>query len=149
MFRGRVYPPGRDTSDRNSIYRVVISPNFFDVMGIPIVLGRAPTERDTAEAPKVVVINETAARRFFPNENPVGRHFGTSVETAGALEIVGDCTTRGTTASGIRRRRRCMPYMQAQPGNATFEVRTAGNPTAAMGAVRDAARRIDTQQPAR
>ncbi len=146
--QGRVYPPGRDTSDRNSIYRVVISPNFFDVMGIPIVLGRAPTERDTAEAPKVVVINETAARRFFPNENPVGRHFGTSVETAGALEIVGVLhDARYNSVRDPAPPTMYVPYMQAQPGNATFEVRTAGNPTAAMGAVRDAARRIDPNLP--
>src|SRR5262245_25495807 len=66
--QGRVYPPSRDQID-NGINRLVISLNFFEVMGIPMVLGRGFTERDNATGPKVVVINEAAARKYFPGEN--------------------------------------------------------------------------------
>ena len=54
-------PFSRSQDDQRNINRLIISPNFFDVMGICIVLGRALTDRDTDRSPKVAVINEAAA----------------------------------------------------------------------------------------
>ena len=85
--RGRVYAT-RETA-ATSINRLVVSPNFFDVMEIPILLGRGLTPRDNETAPKVAVINDAAAKKYFPNENPIGQRFGSSAETTGQLEIVG------------------------------------------------------------
>jgi predicted permease len=145
--QGRVYPIGRRDLD-NSINRLVISPSFFEVMGIPVVLGRGFTERDDAAAPKVVVINETAARKYFPNENPIGRRFGTNPETTGDYEIVGVLhdakydSVRDSTPPTMY-----VPYPQTRVGGAVFEVRTAGAPAGVMGAVREAARQIDPNLP--
>jgi putative ABC transport system permease protein len=50
----------------------LISPEYFQTMGIEMRAGRPFAAQDGAEAPKVVIINETIARRFFPNENPIG-----------------------------------------------------------------------------
>jgi putative ABC transport system permease protein len=50
----------------------LISPEYFLTMGIEMRAGRPFAAQDGAEAPKVVIINETIARRFFPNENPIG-----------------------------------------------------------------------------
>ena len=61
----------------------------FEVMGIPILMGRGFTDRDNETGTKVVVINETAARKYFLNESPIGQHFGSSIETTSQLEIVG------------------------------------------------------------
>jgi predicted permease len=59
-------------------------------MGIPVVLGREFTARDGADAPLVAVVNETFARYYFGDENPIGRRFGwRSLENPGAIEIVG------------------------------------------------------------
>jgi predicted permease len=146
--QGHVYPAGRSDALDNSINRLVISPNFFEVMGIPIVLGRGFSDRDDAAAPKVVVINETAARKYFPNENPIGRKFGTSVEINGQYEIVGllhdvkyDSVREATPPTMY------VPYPQTRVGGAVFEVRTAGAPAGVMGAVREAARQIDANLP--
>src|SRR2546430_12977560 len=54
----------------------VVSPSFFSTAGIPVLEGREFTDRDVLGAPKVVVINEAFAKRYFPGQNPVGRHFG-------------------------------------------------------------------------
>ncbi len=53
----------------------VVSTAYFDVMGQPLRRGRAFTERDTAEAPFVAVINEAMARRYWPNADPIGQRF--------------------------------------------------------------------------
>ncbi len=145
--QGRVYSGGRQ-GDNNDINRLVISPNFFEVMGIPVVMGRGFTDRDGATAPKVVVVNEAAVRKYFPNENPVGRHFGTSVETSGQLEIVG--VLHDVKYNSVREATpptMYVPYPQTRVGGAVFELRTAGAPASAMGAVREAARQIDPNLP--
>ena len=87
---GRSYPGGRSyLAERDDINRVVVAPSYFATMGIPLVTGRGFTERDTRKAPEVAIINEAAARKFFPNENPVGRRFGARPENSGPVEIVG------------------------------------------------------------
>ena len=145
--QGRAYDPSVRVRD-NDINRLVISPNFFDVMGIPVLTGRAFTDRDTATSPKVVVINEAAVRKYFPNENPVGRRFGSSIETAGDLEVVG--VLRDVKYDSVRDAApptMYVPYPQTRVGNAVFEVRTAGIPSSAVGAVREAVRQIDPNLP--
>jgi hypothetical protein len=75
FVHGRAYAP--DVRDRdNNINRLVVSPNFFDVMGIPVLAGRGFSERDSDTAPKVVMINQAAATNYFPNENPIGQRMG-------------------------------------------------------------------------
>jgi predicted permease len=146
--QGRVYPAGRPQNDTNNINRLVISPNFFGVMGIPVVKGRGFTEQDTDSGPKVVVINEAAARRFFPNEDPIGRRFGSSVETTGQLEIVG--VLHDVKYDSVREAApptMYVPYVQTRLGNAVFELRTAGTPAGVTGAVREAVRQIDGNLP--
>lgn len=111
-------------------------------------MGRGFTHRDSATAPKVVVVNEAAVRKYFPNGNPVGRRFGTSVETSGQLEIVGVLhdvkydSVRDATPPTMY-----MPYLQRPIGGAVFALRTAGAPAGVMGAVREAARQIDPNLP--
>jgi putative ABC transport system permease protein len=54
-------------------YPSIISPDYFSVMGISLLQGRAFTNRDRAETEGVVIVNQTLARRFWPGQNPVGR----------------------------------------------------------------------------
>jgi predicted permease len=148
FVQGRTYPPGRPQGDDYDIHRVVVSPSFFDVMGIPLVLGRGITERDTADAPKVVVINEAAVRKYFPGQNPLGQHFGSSPETTGDLEIVGVLhDAKYDNIRGEAPPTEYVPYAQGRFSNSVFEVRTAGAPAAAMGSIREIARQIDPNLP--
>ncbi len=60
----------------NSTGYQIVTPGYFEIMGIPLLRGRDFNERDTTNAPLAVVINETFARRIFPGEDPVGRILG-------------------------------------------------------------------------
>jgi predicted permease len=67
-----------------------VSTHFLDSVGVPIVRGRGFTEQDTATSPQVVLVNETFVKKFFPNQNPIGQHFGIDfVPYSGSFEIVG------------------------------------------------------------
>jgi putative ABC transport system permease protein len=86
-IEGRPEPsPKEDTS--SGFTRVM--PGFFEALGNPIVRGRALTEDDTATTRPVAVVNEAFVKRYFPHENPIGRHFGPDrMKYAGMFEIVG------------------------------------------------------------
>ena len=64
-------------------------PGYFRAMGIPLRSGRVFTEKDVAEEPTTVIVNAAPARRFFPNQNPVGKHISTEKHPPKWLEIVG------------------------------------------------------------
>jgi predicted permease len=67
-----------------------VSPQFFKTMGQPVIRGRGLSETDTATSPQVAVVNEAFVKKFFPNEDPIGKHFGVfDVKYSGAFEIVG------------------------------------------------------------
>src|SRR6266404_3437964 len=69
-------------------YRV-ISPDYFRSMGIPFSRGRDFTDRDTANAPPVVIINETMASRYWPDEDPLGKRLRVAAEGEPWMDIVG------------------------------------------------------------
>jgi len=61
------------SAERPRVLMDTISPDYFHLMGIPILRGRSVTEHDTETSARVVVINEAMAREFWPNEDPIGR----------------------------------------------------------------------------
>jgi macrolide transport system ATP-binding/permease protein len=67
-----------------------VSPHFLDAVGVPVVRGRGLTEQDTATSQLVVVVNQAFVKRFYPNEDPIGKHFGIDFpQYSGTFEIVG------------------------------------------------------------
>jgi len=88
-----VYIEGRPdpgpTADMGSSWDRV-SPRFFETVGHQIIRGRGITEQDTATSRMVAVVNQTFVKKFFPNQDPIGQHFGTfDQKYAGSYEIVG------------------------------------------------------------
>ena len=79
--------------DRYSCYSTgdVVSPHYLEVIGVPMVQGREFTEQDTATSTPVAIVNETFAKRYYPNQNPVGKRFRSTVgsDTSRNFEIVG------------------------------------------------------------
>jgi predicted permease len=80
--------PGPNADNGSGWSRV--SSSFFETIGIPIIRGRRLTEQDTSHSHHVAVINEAFARKFYKNEDPVGKHFG-----KGAMRYAGDYEVAG------------------------------------------------------
>ncbi len=81
--------PAPGPKDNNSAAWDRVSAGYLDVIGTPTVRGRGISEEDTASSRKVAVINEAFARKFFQNEDPIGKHFGTEADNSRRYEVVG------------------------------------------------------------
>ncbi|MGH9614471.1 MAG: FtsX-like permease family protein, partial [Bryobacteraceae bacterium] len=117
-----------------------VDPSFLDTMQIPILLGRGIEERDLV-SPKVAVITEQFAKKFFAGKNPVGRRIGLGDEKSPAdIEIVGVAKT--TLYNSVKETETppvaYVPYTQdlSGLGGVTFELRAAGDPLGLVGSVR-------------
>jgi len=78
------------TEDSRVIRNNVVGKDFFAAMGVPLVLGRGFGPQDTERSPKVAVISESMAQRFFPNASPLGKHFGIDgPESSERIEVIG------------------------------------------------------------
>ena len=132
-----------------------VGPRYFETIGTRLLEGRAIDERDTPGAPRVVVINETFAHRFFPNENPIGQHLGMEdVSHSADFEIVGIVEdakyqdTRGPAYATF-----FLPLLQTPPGGPlagwvyAIELRVAGKPQNIEPAVRKALAEVDPNLP--
>jgi predicted permease len=142
-------PDGRITRIGNvSLHQV--RENFFEAMEIPLLAGRTFKPQDAGRAPRVAVVNQAFAQRYFSNENPVGRRFGFGEDEANEIEIVGM----------VRDAKYARQHDDIQPtaylpwrqdlrslARATFEVRTAGDPAATVSAIRQAVREVDANLP--
>jgi putative ABC transport system permease protein len=80
--------PSLDPTKAPTFWLHSISPSYFQTLGIPIVRGRTFTAADTSATQQVAIINETMARRFWPKEDPIGRHVTYARESI-TVEIVG------------------------------------------------------------
>jgi predicted permease len=147
FVQGRTYDAGVQQHD--SINRLVVAPNFFDVMGIPLKLGRGFSDNENnAKAPKVAIVNEAAAKKYFPEGSPIGRRFGSSLETTGQLEVVG--IVRDAKYDSVRDEvppTMYVPFRQARMVMPVIAVRTGGDPLAFVGAIRETVRAIDPNLP--
>jgi predicted permease len=126
-----------------------VGPRYFETMGIPLVSGRDFTDRDVKGAPPVAVINETMAKYFFNDANPVGKRFGFARGSATDIEIVG--VARDVRSLELKDRAPRFIYIPYAQDNSltqlTFYVRgaTAGSSTAT--ALRQAVQRLDRNLP--
>jgi putative ABC transport system permease protein len=170
---GVVYPPltgnypmtftieGRDVANADDLTAdfFPVTPNFFATMKIPMQRGRDFTDRDTASAPWVAIINETMARRFFADENPIGRKIRVDLSAEDQFrEVV--AVVKDIPASHPQPRQDpaiFIPFAQAAAHSSgpntglhlqmTFLMRTQGDPMAALPAVRRAVEEIDRNRP--
>lgn len=122
-----------------------VSPGFFDALGVPLRAGRALDARDRPGTPDVVVVNETLARRFWPNESPLGKHVTFPVgNDRTAFEIVGVVADVPPPVPGASPEPEMYWSNRQQPRPYTWVVvRTGTNPAALVDAIRDAVHGVD------
>jgi putative ABC transport system permease protein len=126
------------------------SANYFEAMGIRLLKGRGFTSADTADSAKVVVINETLARRIWPGEDPIGKRLkqGWPESQTPWREVVG--VVADVKLNGLERDTPMQTYVPlAQEPTRAFSlaVRAAGNPLAAAAEVERAIHSIDKDLP--
>ena len=120
-------PPEQSQESKDN----VVSPGFFSTVGLPLRAGRDFNATDSPESPKVVIVNEAFARRYFPGQNPIGRHVGDSgAKSILKYEVIGVVTDART----MRLRDEAEPFLyqallqEKSAYNAVLHVRTRGNP---------------------
>lgn len=151
-IEGGQRPPGEV---REAEYRA-ISPDYFRAMGIPLQKGRVFTERDTKDAPGVAIVNEVFARRYFPNEDPLGKrlHIDTQVELATyggktiPREIVGVVSeVKNTLAQSRSKPEMYVPYLQNPHRSMTVVMLNGSDPASLANTVRNEVRNLDGNLP--
>jgi putative ABC transport system permease protein len=141
------FEPGKEPLAQDNL----ISHDYFRTMGIEMRAGREFTAQDGAEAPPVVIINETMARRFFPNENPIGRRFMWGPTPLTIVGVVGD--TRHFGLDQEVRPEIYWPYLQTQNFVMRLVVRASSdssspaNLSGLAAAIRNQVRAVDLNTP--
>ncbi|MBV9742122.1 MAG: FtsX-like permease family protein, partial [Acidobacteriia bacterium] len=158
-IEGRSQTPGPGGMAPQSAGYIAVTQNYFSTLKAPVVQGRDFNDRDTAAAPFVAVINETMAKKFWPNESPIGKQIRLDyVPNEPVREIVG--VIRDIRMSLQQKQfSPCIyvPYRQQTPrwmgagyglrAGMFFILRTAGKPMALAESVRRAVAEVDPDRP--
>jgi len=126
----------------------IVGPDYFTAMGVPVLEGRAFAQTDTDKSQKVAIVSETFARRFFPNNSPVGRRFGDDEKDTSALEIVG--VVKDVKYYNLTEATRPMVYYPHAQGTGplgNFAVRFSGAPGNVVPQVRQVIRSVNNNMP--
>jgi predicted permease len=118
---------------------------YFEVMGMPIVMGRGFQTQDTMKAPRVGVINETLAKELFPGVSPLGRYFEIGGQDGRRYQVVG--VVRDARYESLREEPRGVYFVSAaqeQEGYNDLVVRVQGDPAQVLPRIRAAIREVDT-----
>jgi len=131
--------------------RRYVTPGYFKALAIPLKRGRVFTEEDRLETQPVVVIDENLARRYWPDEDPIGQRIRLTLGGGGSYTIVGVVghvlgydlaadSGEGVIHFSLFQEKQALPI-------AWIIARTSGNPTAMATAIREAVRATDPNQP--
>jgi putative ABC transport system permease protein len=159
FIEGQPLPGDGETIHTN--YRMV-SASYFSALGIQLIRGRYFNEQDRADTVKVAIINEAMARRFWPNEDPIGKRLALDFEamkfdvqkgmqidiTSNAREIVGIVrNVRHYGLAGEVKPETYVPYLQLPSLTMTIVARTLSDPANAVSILRTQVRSLDADQP--
>ncbi len=130
----------------------VVRANYFETMGIPVLRGRTFTAHDGLDGQRAVVVSESVARRFYPGEDPIGRHVfmgapdNRVVPDSEIVGVVADVKQRGLDEErpeAVYAPHSLVPGI----GSVTYALRTTTDPAGLAPAVRDVMRRLDPGVP--
>lgn len=152
-FERPVWPEGSpaDGAQRMPASVRMVTPGYFKAMGLRVADGRPFDDRDSPQAPKVLMVSETLARRMWPGESAVGKRLVVDYSTAGTypseiVGVVGDLRFRGPRSEPLAEI--YLPHAQRPYLIVHVVVKTAGDPRALIPLVRSALKSVDPQKPA-
>lgn len=136
-------------ADQPSAGYYIVSPNYFETLGIPLLLGRSFTPADSATAPRVAVISQMLAHRFFPNQNPIGQDIfigaGSGKIWRQIVGVVGDIKDEDPGEEGSITVYE--PFTQMAWDDMTLFLRADGDVSQMAGAMRNTVMAVDKDQP--
>jgi putative ABC transport system permease protein len=127
----------------------IVSPDYFRVLGTPLLAGRPFLPSDAVDAPPVVIVNERMARRYWPHENPIGRRvaFGSEKERKWATVVGVTSDIRDYGLDKEPTETIYFPPDQTGMTNGSLLVRTSGSPMYLAAQIEKIIHQIDPQQP--
>lgn len=145
-----VFPEGEEgTSTRNGILTQTddIAPDYFQTLGIPVIRGRQFDNSDREESPKVAIINEAAARRFWPDQDPIGKRFKFFGEPY-VVQVVGVArNAKYNTLGEEPTPYMYLPLIQTPSPALTLFFRSSGDPRIVLTSVRERVQELDRNLP--
>ncbi len=141
---------GRDEGERDVVGIHSIGPDYFKALRIPLMRGRAFIETDRGGAPRVAIINETAARKFWPDEDPVGKQLWVGVgwgekEFGEVVGVVSD--VKYGKVEEVFEPEIYLPYLQPTESASFVIVRTTNEPEQIVSALRKEIIALDKNAP--
>jgi putative ABC transport system permease protein len=127
-----------------------VTPGFFQAMGIPLLAGRDVRQADSPKAPYVALVSQSFVRRYWPEENPLGRHIEIGNHERTVIGVVGDIRVRG-----LERTSEPQVYLSWQQDDSVsawyapkdLVVRSSADPAALVSSLRQIIHRADPTQP--
>ena len=146
IANGPPLPPGRT----NTADYAAVSPNYFHVVGIPLLRGRTFSHQDAMSRPRVAIISEELARTYFPHQDPLGRQlvFGFPPDSDVKREIVGIVgDVRDTALNQMPGPMMYVPFAQAPFWGVGLVIKTSSSASAAANAIRQRVQEVDPDLP--
>lgn len=147
LIEGRPEPPADKLPE---MFFESVSSDYFETLGARLQQGRVFNSADTADHPKVVIINETTARNYWPNESPIGRRISSAGKKREFYEVVGvvnDLAFPGDLGEPYTRFEAFVPVAQSSPAYLTLLLRTSANSDAVANSLRSSIAGIDPDLP--
>jgi putative ABC transport system permease protein len=141
-------PPGTPEEKHLPTPIGIVTSGYFAAMKIPLRQGRLFNESDANDRPEVALVNEAFARKYWPNESPIGKKIGAGCDKTlcrTVVGVVGDIHHEGLAQ--MPQPEIYTPHLQLRLNNMSLVVRTKGDPLRLVSAVRDAVRALDKDQP--
>jgi putative ABC transport system permease protein len=124
-----------------------VTPDYFDAMRTPLLSGRVFTERDAAAGQLVVIVNETTAKRYWPDRNPIGKHLANSRDMI-QREVIGVVAdVKFNTLNAASAEEMYLPSAQSPWPAMTLVVRSSGEARSLVSAVRAKIAEVDAMLP--
>ncbi len=135
-------------NERIGVSYSIVGPDYFQAMNTPITEGRGFTEHDDQTAPSVVVVNETLARRFWPNQSPIGKRLQLGGVSSAYRQVVGIAKDGKYSLLGEPPTEYLfVPHSQQYAAKMTLIARTSGQPKSVAEAIRQEVASLDNELP--